>query len=296
MSDDTRETIPITSPLAVLATRTTQEHIMTTHSTTDLKPGDIVQHPEKGRGYILRHGEGGSVRVIYAGQARTLGFDLDLDTDGWERVETCTAGERRILDDFREVASGEAQEAVYPEAGVVIAPHDAFKQRPELVRPGHVQVRVDDLDLRSWAVLGEDHYSSAAFRAGVRVAKAVTAQRAESAPPAEEQERDEKPTSATVTLYCPDCGEPITNTAMVEVNREGERYLDFCNVNVHTCPPAQPDEPTEPGIHVAVCDMRLVSLVQNSDGKRFFADVKSGRVYFWDDLTERGTVTIGWDE
>lgn len=72
-------------------------------TTTDLKTGDIVQHHEKGRGYVLRHDEGGSVRVIYASQARTLGFDLDLDTDGWERAE--------------------------------------------IVKPGHVQVRVDDLDL-----------------------------------------------------------------------------------------------------------------------------------------------------
>lgn len=76
-------------------------------TTTDLKTGDIVQHHEKGRGYVLRHDEGGSVRVIYASQARTLGFDLDLDTDGWERVE--------------------------------------------IVKPGHVQVRVDDLDLGTTA-------------------------------------------------------------------------------------------------------------------------------------------------
>ena len=76
-------------------------------TTADLKTGDIVQHPEKGRGYVLRHGEGGSVRVIYASQARTLGFDLDLDTDGWERAE--------------------------------------------IVKPGHIQVRVDDLDLGTTA-------------------------------------------------------------------------------------------------------------------------------------------------
>ena len=52
MSDDTRETIPITSPLAVLTTRTTQEHLMATHSTTDLKPGDLVQHAAFGPGLV----------------------------------------------------------------------------------------------------------------------------------------------------------------------------------------------------------------------------------------------------
>ena len=95
-------------------------------TTTDLKTGDIVQHPEKGRGYVLRHGEGGSVRVIYASQARTLGFDLDLDTDGWERVE--------------------------------------------IVKPGHVQVRVDDLDpqtLSEWSQwAGCDLVETALLRVG----------------------------------------------------------------------------------------------------------------------------------
>ena len=267
-------------------------------TTTDLKPGDIVQHPVFGHGLV-----GGGKQISYL--ARDGFVYAAIDLTGWERVETCTADERSILDDFREVASGEAQEAVYPEAGVVIAPHDAFKQRPELVRPGHVQVRVDDLDLRSWAVLGEDHYSSAAFRAGVRVAKAVTAQRAESAPPAEEQERDEKPTSATVTLYCPDCGEAITREVRpvrMGYSRTPKWSLEFLRSpgavgeRSHACPPVQPDEPTEPGIRVAVCDMRLVSLMQSPTGGRLFADVKSGHVYDWDDLTERGTVTIGWDE
>lgn len=268
---------------------------------TDLKPGDFVRHPEKGRGYVLRHGEGGSVRVIYAGQARTLGFDLDLDTDGWERVETCTADERSILDDFREVASGEAQEAVYPEAGVVIAPHDAFKQRPELVRPGHVQVRVNDLDLSHWLNKpDDDNIWGESARVAIRAANAIAAQRAESTPPA-----DEKPMSATVTLYCPDCGEAITREVRpvrMGYSRTPKWSLEFLRSpgavgeRSHACPPVQPDEPTEPGIHVSVCDMHLVSLVQSPTGKRLFADVKSGHIYDWDDLTERGTVTLGWDE
>ena len=219
-------------------------------TTTDLKPGEIVQHPEHGYGVVLKNFPG--VPTIYfAGkhgyENTTRGFT------GWERVKT--------------------------------------------VRPGHVQVRIDDLELGPSVYETEGEFVSSVMRdfpeyseGDLRlIYRALVAQRAESTPPA-----DEKPMSATVTLYCPDCGEPITNTAMVEVNREGDRYLDFCNVNVHTCPPAQPDEPTEPGTRVSVCEMRLVSLVQNSAGKRFFADVKSGRTYYWGDLTQLGTVTIGW--
>ena len=116
-------------------------------------------------------------------------------------------------------------------------------------------------------------------------------ERAESTPPA-----DEQPTNATVTLPCPDCGEPITNTAMVEVNREGERYLDFCNVNVHTCPPAQPDEPTEFGARVTVTpDLSVADerWCRQHDGDWANAD---GELVTWAYLTQRGTVTLGWDE
>lgn len=120
-------------------------------------------------------------------------------------------------------------------------------------------------------------------------------ERAESAPPA-----DEKPTNATVTLPCPDCGEPITNTAMVEVNREGERYLDFCNVNVHTCPPAQPDEPTEFGARVTVTLPDGTREKWCRLGKHHPAPWL-GETYEvpgeeWRLLCGRGTVTIGWDE
>ena len=121
-------------------------------------------------------------------------------------------------------------------------------------------------------------------------------ERAESAPPA-----DEKPTNATVTLPCPDCGEPITNTAMVEVNREGERYLDFCNVNVHTCPPAQPDEPTEFGARIVVTlpdgtSVRLIRVVDDSTKSGYAWMAESGRVLSWDDLGTYATVSLGWDE
>ena len=238
--------VPITSPLAVLTTRTTQEHIMNTHSPAHLKPGDFVQHPEMGHGLVRRRFARNDVGIMYTDQDRDGIDTFTVDLTGWERVET--------------------------------------------VRPGHVQVRVNDLDLSRWEGVAEKEWYNAT-RVAIRAANAIAAQRAESTPDA-----DEKPTSATVTLYCPDCGEPITDTAMVVVNREGDRYLGFCTDadGAHTCPPAQPDEPTEPGTRVSVCEMRLVSLVQNSAGKRFFADVKSGRTYYWGDLTQLGTVTIGW--
>ena len=282
--------VPITSPLAVLTTRTTQEHLMATHSTTDLKPGDIVQHPEHGYGVVLKNFPG--VPTIYfAGkhgyENTTRGFT------GWERVETETA------------------------------------------RPGHVQVRVDDLGedgeyLSDWLNADEDSWGLSG-RLAIRVANALAAQRAESAPPADEPEivgdgcecwvtpehmwtthygavepgsqvennprcpkHGEKPMSATVTLYCPDCGEAITDTAMVVVNREGDRYLGFCTdaAGAHTCPPAQPEEPTEFGAKVTVDGVRWMRV----NGYPYPWHNENRGAIDWDDLVKRGTVTIGWDE
>ena len=244
--------VPITSPLAVLTTRTTQEHLMTTHSPTDLKPGDIVQHPMWGNGVVAYTKFG--LRVI----GTSDGYECIFGLTGWERVETETA------------------------------------------RPGHVQVRVDDLadELRRYAALGQ---GPACLESNVmlRVTRALDAQCAESTLPA-----GEKPTNATVTLPCPDCGEPITNTAMVEVNREGERYLDFCNVNVHTCPPAQPDEPTEFGARIVVTlpdgtrEKWLRSKVNTNEAWRAGNGSEIGwfSATTWDNVIERGTVTLGWDE
>ncbi|WP_286697481.1 hypothetical protein [Dermacoccus sp. UBA1591] len=236
-------------------------------TTTDLKPGDIVQHPEHGYGVVLKNFPG--VPTIYfAGkhgyENTTRGFT------GWERVKT--------------------------------------------VRPGHVQVRIDDLELGPSVYETEGEFVSSVMRdfpeyseGDLRlIYRALVAQRAESTPPA-----DEKPMSATVTLYCPDCGEPITNTAMVEVNREGDRYLDFCNVNVHTCPPAQPDEPTEFGAKATVAQAdghieRWLNMHAPPQGRRGWltwdardtAGSTPGQSKWadWSEIIQRGTVTLGWDE
>lgn len=172
-------------------------------TTTDLKPGDIVQHPERRLNGLVVNGDGESIRILYLTSLGIVTTTSDLT--GWERLE--------------------------------------------------------------------------------------------STPPA-----DEQPTSATVTLPCPDCGEAITREVRpvrMAFSRTPKWSLEFMRSpgvvgeRSHAC---QPDEPTEPGIRVAVCDMRLVSLMQSPTGGRLFADVKSGHVYDWDDLTQRGTVTIGWDE
>ena len=60
-------------------------------TTTDLKPGDIVQHPEWGPGLV-----GGGKQILYL--ARDGFVYAAFDPDGWERVENCTTDERRILD------------------------------------------------------------------------------------------------------------------------------------------------------------------------------------------------------
>ena len=295
-------------------------------TSTDLKPGDLVQHAEFGPGLV-----GGGKQILYL--ARDGFVYATFDPTGWERVETCTADERSILNDFREVASGEAQEAVYPEEGVVIASHADFEQRPELVRPGHVQVRVDDLadELRRYAALGQ---GPACLESNVmlRVTRALDAQRAESTPPADEPEtvgdgcecwvtpehmwttygsavepgsqseynprcpkHGDKPTSAMVTLFCPDCGEAVTDTATVGIEDEGGYYLTFANSETHTCPPAQPDEPTEFGARVTVTlpDGTREKWLRQVDG--WWVNEQGGSA-MWKHLIKRGTVTIGWDE
>ena len=218
--------------------------------TTDLKPGDLVQHPEHGYGVVLKNFPG--VPTIYF--ADKHGYeDTTRRFTGWERVKT--------------------------------------------VRPGHVQVRIDDLELGPSVYETEGEFVSSVMRdfpeyseGDLRlIYRALVAQRAESTPPA-----DEKPTSATVTLFCPDCGEPITNTAMVEVNREGERYLDFCNVNVHTCPPAQPDEPTDFGARVTVTLPDGVREKWLRQPSRWWVSEWGGES-MWRYLIERGTVTLGWE-
>ena len=225
-------------------------------TTTDLEPGDFVQHPErKCHGLVHRRFARNDVGVVYADKDRDGKTSYTYDLTGWERVET--------------------------------------------VRPGHVQVRVDDLTPGLSAGDGE------AIRRLYLAWRKMPTQRVESTPPA-----DEKPTSATVTLFCPGCGEAITREVRpvrVENSRTPKWSLEFLRSpgavgeRSHAC---QPDEPTEFGARITVTlpdgtrEKWLRSKVGTNEAWR--AENGSEIGWFiattWDNVIERGTVTIGWDE
>ena len=219
-------------------------------TTTDLKPGDIVQHPEKGRGIVQEVPLGKYVR--YGANSDTYTAELY----GWERVET--------------------------------------------VRPGHVQVRVDDLEPGLSA--GDDE----AIRRLYLAWRKMPAQRAESTPPA-----DEHDANATITLPCPDCGEAITRTAQVWTGSQRDRTLTWVTLGWHTCPPAQPDEPQEFGAKAIVAQAdghieRWLNMHAPPQGRRGWltwdardtAGSTPGQSKWadWSEIIQRGTVTLGWDE
>lgn len=240
-------------------------------TTADLKTGDIVQHPEKGRGYVLRHGEGGSVRVIYASQARTLGFDLDLDTDGWERAE--------------------------------------------IVKPGHVQVRVDDLDpqtLSEWSQWADHNIvETVLLRVGCAfVARQVgqgdpPIQRTESAPTADEQDANVEafPHTVMVELRCPHgCGAPVRAKLSTDGYSfpEGGAWPRLVAVPQHTCQPTQPDEPTEFGARVTVTREsgtreKWCRLGRDKDAPWLDENCECGGDS-WQSLCRLGTVSLGWGD
>ena len=111
-------------------------------------------------------------------------------------------------------------------------------------------------------------------------------------------------TSVTVTLPCPDCGEDITDTASLGTEDEGGYFLDFANSETHTCKPTQPDEPTEFGARVTVTlpdgtrEKWLRSKVNTNEAWRAGNGSEIGwfSATTWDNVIERGTVTLGWDE
>ena len=265
-------------------------------TSTDLKPGDFVRHPEKGNGVVY---DSTPSRVMHR---NALGRLSSSNLDDWERVETCTADERRILDDFREVASGEAQEAVYPEEGVVIASHADFEQRPELVKPGHMQVRVDDIDPQIFSNWSQGTAFNAEDEALIRIGLAFVARQVEQGDPPSQV--DEKPTSTTVTLPCPDCGEAITREVRpvrVENSRTPKWSLEFLRSpgvvgeRSHAC---QPDEPTEFGARVTVTlpDGTREKRLRVANGDDWPWRNSDGDRHFWAYLIERGTVTLGWEQ
>ena len=162
-------------------------------TTTDLKPGDIVQHPEHGYGVVLKNFPG--VPTIYF--AGKHGYEnTTRGSTGWERVETCTTKAVRILEDYQQIAS-KSTGVIVRDAVVMMTPavYEAHHGR-ETVRPGHVQVRVDDLELGPSVYETEGEFVSSVMRdfpeyseGDLRlIYRALVAQRAESTPPADEQE------------------------------------------------------------------------------------------------------------
>lgn len=264
-------------------------------TTTDLKPGDLVQHPKHPEliGTVSYDYPG----VLWVNYVGSNGYRLaDHDLTDWERVE--------------------------------------------VVQPGHVQIKVDDLELHGWANTSPSDRWNDEEILSHRAAKAIAAQRAESTPPADEPEivgdgcecwvtpehmwttyygavepgsqveynsrcpkHGEKPTSATVTLPCPDCGEalPKREARVARGPFDGKWVAFEPDSEVHTC---KLDEPTEFGARVTVTlpdgtrEKWLRSKVGTNEAWR--AENGSEIGWFiattWDNVIERGTVTLGWDE
>lgn len=165
-------------------------------------------------------------------------------------------------------------------------------ERVEIVKPGHVQISVDDLDLSGWEGQHEWKYSQYDnARVAIRVTKAIAAQRAE-----KPTSDDDKPTSTTVTLFCPDCGEalPKRHCRVTSSLLDGKWVTLEPNAEVHICQPSQPDEPTEFGARVTVAGDRLLRV--GSVKHAWPWQDSDGRSHTWNELTERGTVTLGWED
>jgi len=245
-------------------------------TTTDLKPGDIAQHPEYGYGLVLKNFPGVPT-IYYAGE------------HGYERTTRRYTGWGRV----------------------------------EIVRPGHVQVRVDDLagELLHWREVGDRAlWVEKVIRE--RAAQAFAAQRAESTPPADEQgsaapstlddwykrvadgvelvRRASKITSdeqeadfASGWLRCPWCREDFA--ILPRLARDPGNRVRAVGLSVtHTCAPAQPDEPQEFGARITVDGERWLR-VGDSDSSFPWRRCE-GVLAAWGELTERGLVTLGWDD
>lgn len=219
-------------------------------------------------------------------------------------------------------------------------PEEFGWENVEIVKPGHVQVRIDDLDpqtLSEWSQWAEYNIVETVL---LRVGSAFIARQVgQGDPPDDEQEivgdgcvcwvtpehtwtthygavepgsqvecnprcpkHGEKPTSATVKLHCPDCGE-AENVTVVMLGRQsnGERWFDLREFHAHTCPPAQPDEPTEFAAKVSVTPEvgeieRFISCGHGWILTNPNAAKSQSQPWYWDELTDRGTVTLGWDD
>lgn len=273
------------------------------------------------------------------------------DLAGWESAETCTWRERQWLDyrggvqctcdTYPETTSGPEEDCEihghpYEEWVKRAAEAEAELSRAEIVKPGHVQVRVDDIDpqtLSEWSQwAGCDPAETALLRVGCA---SIARQVGQGDQTADEQEivgdgcecwvtpehtwtthygavepgsqveynprcpkHDEKPTSATVTLFCPveGCGEPVEVWVQLCALKNIRDFYVTSECGGHRCKPEQPDEPTEFGARATITlpDGTREKWCRQFDGYCWANE--NGRLRSWDGLTQRGTVTIGWDE
>ena len=207
--------------------------------------------------------------------------------------------------------------------GYRLADHDLTDwERVEVVQPGHVQIKVGDLELHGWANTSPSDRWNDEEILSHRAAKAIAAQRAESTPPADEQDarwslpadmgdklaamlkakideavpdRDDANASGEATYKCPWCSTDVTFALSLNRNPRGGVMVWVAADGAHTCKPAQPDEPTEFGARVTVTlpDGTREKWLRQDDG--WWVNEQGGSA-MWKHLIKRGTVTIGWDE
>ena len=113
---------------------------------------------------------------------------------------------------------------------------------------------------------------------------------------------DEKPTSAIVaaTYECPWCSTDVAFALRLDRHPGVGVMVWVAADGAHTCPPAQPDEPTEFGARVTVTRPDGTREKWCRLGKHHPAPWL-GETYevpgeAWSLLCRRGTVTLGWDE
>ena len=273
-------------------------------TTAQLETGQIVRHPEKGYGIVTTNGR---TVIMYAHPRDGLLTRTDRLT-GWERVETVKPGHVQVRVDDLDLNHPEGVRALWMRVQRLTTDPDSHETYEEwaaannsrcnaVLAPGHVQVRVDDLDPQTLSDWSQYTVHSDCDSVLVRTGRAFNDQQVEYNPRC--PKHGEKPTSATVTLPCPDCGEGITHRVVVRLDPDvfsGGYYLAFEGeypVTNHRCPPAQPDEPTEPGTRWTLDGKRCVRDASEK-GSLSWLNVDSGHEdwYRWADFTSH---VEGWE-
>lgn len=107
--------------------------------------------------------------------------------------------------------------------------------------------------------------------------------------------------AVTLNTSCPWCGDVIHLDHLLSRNGR-RRVIAFITADGgHTCPPPQPDEPTEFGAKVSVTlgggeTERFIScgdgwILTNPSTAKF-----QSQPWHWDYLIDRGTVSLGWGD